>query len=168
MLRHLSACRIHVLTQADVHGARKAGGEYARDVDVLAYVIGFVVIFVGLAISIALHEIGHLVPAKLFGVRVGQYMIGFGKTLWSRRFGETEYGFKLLPLGGYISMAGMYPPSPKASARSGRAGSGFFRVMVQDARDANDETLEGAGERTFYRLPVWKRKIGRASCRERV
>ena len=47
---------------------------------------------VGLAVSIALHELGHLVPAKKFGVRVGQYMIGFGPTLWSRRIGETQYG----------------------------------------------------------------------------
>jgi membrane-associated protease RseP (regulator of RpoE activity) len=125
---------------------------------------------VGLAASIALHEIGHLVPAKMFGVRVGQYMIGFGPTLWSRRIGETEYGFKAIPLGGYISMAGMYPPSPKALAaqksgaaaaqRDGRAGGGFFATMVQDARAANDDTLEGEDDqRVFYRLSVWKRVV---------
>ncbi|HBS73600.1 MAG TPA: hypothetical protein DEB55_04335, partial [Microbacterium sp.] len=45
---------------------------------VIAFVIGFALLFVGLAVSIALHEIGHLMPAKRFGVRVGQYMIGFG------------------------------------------------------------------------------------------
>lgn len=125
---------------------------------VVFFIIGMAVILVGLAVSIALHEIGHLAPAKLFKVRVGQYMIGFGPTIWSRRFGETEYGFKLLPLGGYISMAGMYPPSPKGS-RSGRAGAGFFATMVQDARAANDETLGGSEERTFYALPTWKRII---------
>src|SRR5688572_18016807 len=125
---------------------------------------------VGLAVSIALHELGHLWPAKKFGVRVGQYMIGFGPTLWSRRIGETEYGFKAIPLGGYISMAGMYPPSPKAVAaqksgaanaqRTGRAGGGFFATMVQDARAANDETLAGEDdERVFYRLSVWKRVV---------
>ena len=85
-------------------------------VTVIAFLIGVVLLVVGLAVSIALHEIGHLVPAKKFGVRVGQYMIGFGPTLWSRRIGETEYGVKALPLGGYISMAGMYPPSPDATA----------------------------------------------------
>ncbi|MFT4218899.1 MAG: M50 family metallopeptidase [Microbacterium sp.] len=126
---------------------------------VLLFVVGIVVMIVGLAVSIALHELGHLWPAKRFGVRVGQYMIGFGPTLWSRRRGETEYGFKLLPLGGYISMAGMYPPSPRA-ARDGRAGGGFFATMVQDARAANDETLDGDDdERVFYRLPVHKRVI---------
>ncbi|MGP3535282.1 M50 family metallopeptidase [Microbacterium sp. RD1] len=133
---------------------------------VLLFVVGVVVLVIGLAISIALHEIGHLAPAKLFGVRVGQYMIGFGPTLWSRRVGETEYGVKALPVGGYISMAGMYPPSPKeraavaAGERPGRAGGGFFATMVQDARAANDETLEGDDDtRVFYRLPVWKRVI---------
>lgn len=135
-------------------------------VTVLLFVIGVVVLVVGLAVSIALHEIGHLVPAKRFGVRVGQYMIGFGPTLWSRRFGETEYGVKAIPLGGYISMAGMYPPSPRereaarAGERSGRAGGGFFATMVQDARTANDESLAGDDDRrVFYRLPVWKRVV---------
>ena len=68
------------------------------------------ILVVGLALSIGLHEIGHLVPAKKFGVKVGQYMIGFGPTLW-RQVGETEYGVKAIPLGGYISMAGMFPPA---------------------------------------------------------
>lgn len=125
---------------------------------VLAFIIGILIIVVGLAVSIALHELGHLLPAKKFGVRVGQYMIGFGPTLWSRRKGETEYGFKAIPLGGYISMAGMYPPSPKQ--RDGRAGGGFFAAMVQDARSANDETLLGDDDdRVFYKLPVWKRVV---------
>ncbi|QAY58679.1 RIP metalloprotease [Microbacterium protaetiae] len=127
---------------------------------VLAFVIGIVLMLVGLAVSIALHEMGHLLPAKKFGVRVGQYMIGFGPTVWSRRKGETEYGVKAIPLGGYISMAGMYPPSPKKAARPGRAGGGFFATMVEDARTANDETLQGDDDtRVFYRLPVYKRII---------
>jgi membrane-associated protease RseP (regulator of RpoE activity) len=128
-------------------------------VTALAFAIGVVLLVVGLAVSIALHELGHLVPAKRFGVRVGQYMIGFGPTLWSRRFGETEYGVKAIPLGGYISMAGMYPPSPDGPGASGRAAGGFFATMVQDARTANDETLAGAERRAFYELPVWQRVI---------
>ncbi|WP_394278255.1 M50 family metallopeptidase [Microbacterium sp.] len=126
---------------------------------VLAFVIGVLVLVVGLAVSIALHEIGHLAPAKAFGVRVGQYMIGFGPTLWSRRFGETEYGLKALPLGGFISMAGMYPPSP-VDADGGTRRARFFATMIQDARAVNDETLEGAGAgRAFYQLPVLKRIV---------
>ncbi len=133
--------------------------------EALAFVIGVVLLVVGLAVSIALHELGHLWPAKKFGVRVGQYMIGFGPTLWSRRIGETEYGVKAIPAGGYISMAGMYPPSPKELAaaasgqRSGRAGGGFFATMVQDARAANDETLQVDEDRVFYKLPVWQRVV---------
>jgi membrane-associated protease RseP (regulator of RpoE activity) len=127
-------------------------------VTAIAFLIGVLVLVVGLAVSIALHEMGHLLPAKIFGVRVGQYMIGFGPTLWSRRIGETEYGFKALPLGGFISMAGMYPPAPEGEQPSTRR-SRFFSTMVQDARDANAETLIGGDDRAFYRLPVWKRIV---------
>lgn len=126
---------------------------------VLLYILGIVIVAVGLAISIALHELGHLVPAKLFGVRVGQYMIGFGPTLWSRKFGETEYGFKAIPLGGYISMAGMFPPvKPGGKARS--SSTGFFQTMVQDARTVSADTVpDGEEHRTFYGLAIWKRII---------
>ena len=83
----------------------------------LAFVIGVAIIVVGLAVSIGLHEIGHLVPAKLFGVKVTQYMIGFGPTIWSKRKGETEYGVKAIPLGGYIAMIGMFPPGKGGAAK---------------------------------------------------
>ncbi|MEV8251007.1 M50 family metallopeptidase [Microbacterium sp. NPDC076768] len=123
--------------------------------EILLYLGGILFMLIGLGLSIGLHEVGHLVPAKLFGVRVGQYMIGFGPRLWSKRIGETEYGFKMLPVGGFISMSGMYP----ASKNTGPA-SGVFRSLIQDARSANDETIaEGAEDRVFYRLPVWKRVI---------
>lgn len=123
--------------------------------EILLYVGGILFMLLGLGLSIGLHEVGHLVPAKLFGVRVGQYMIGFGPRIWSKRFGETEYGFKLLPLGGFISMSGMYPASKDAGPARG-----LFRTLIQDARSANDETIaEGAEDRVFYRLPVWKRVI---------
>lgn len=125
----------------------------------LLFILGVVIILIGLALSIALHEIGHLVPAKLFGVKVTQYMIGFGKTLFSFRRGETQYGVKAIPLGGYISMIGMFPPG-----KDGRAGrnstTGFMQAMVQDARTASAETVAvGEEDRTFYRLPVWKRIV---------
>ncbi|WP_460800463.1 M50 family metallopeptidase [Microbacterium sp. GXF6406] len=122
--------------------------------ETLLYLAGILFMLVGLALSIGLHEIGHLVPAKLFGVRVGQYMIGFGPRIWSKKIGETEYGVKALPLGGFISMSGMYPASDGKPAR------GVFRTLVQDARSANDETiLAGDEERVFYRLPIFKRII---------
>ncbi len=125
----------------------------------LLYLLGVLIVLVGLMVSIGLHEIGHLVPAKLFGVRVGQYMIGFGKTLFSRRVGETEYGVKLIPLGGYISMAGMFPPARKGG-KPRTASTGFFDTMVNDARSAAHEGIPAGEEhRTFYRLPVLKRIV---------
>ncbi len=124
----------------------------------LAFIIGVVIIVIGLAVSIGLHEVGHLVPAKLFGVKVTQYMIGFGPTLWSRRRGETEYGVKAIPLGGYISMIGMFPPGK--GERVHADSTGFFRGLVQDARDSSTESITPGDEhRAFYRLPVWKRII---------
>ncbi|WP_201766208.1 M50 family metallopeptidase [Leifsonia xyli] len=126
---------------------------------VLLFILGVVIVLIGLAVSIALHEIGHLVPAKLFGVKVTQYMIGFGKTLFSFRRGETEYGVKAIPLGGYISMIGMFPPG-KEGGTGRNATTGFMQTMVQDARVASAETVKtGEEERTFYRLPVWKRIV---------
>lgn len=125
---------------------------------VLAFIVGVVIIVIGLAVSIGLHEIGHLVPAKLFGVKVTQYMIGFGPTIWSRKKGETEYGVKAIPLGGYISMIGMFPPAKGEQVHADS--TGFFRGLVQDARDSSSESITAGDEhRAFYLLPVWKRII---------
>lgn len=125
---------------------------------VLLYLLGILIILVGLAVSIGLHEIGHLIPAKKFGVKVGQYMIGFGPTLWSKNVGETEYGVKAIPLGGYISMAGMFPPA-KTGGRARTASTGLFDTLVQDARDSSAETVGDDEDRAFYRLPVAKRIV---------
>lgn len=123
------------------------------------YILGILVVLVGLAVSIGLHEIGHLLPAKLFGVRVSQYMIGFGPTIFSRKRGETEYGVKAIPLGGYISMAGMFPPG-KSESGSRTATTGVFQALVQDARTASADTLVDVDEsRAFYKLPVLKRVV---------
>lgn len=125
----------------------------------LLYILGVLILVVGLAVSIGLHEIGHLLPAKLFGVRVSQYMIGFGPTLFSRKRGETEYGLKAIPLGGYISMAGMFPPG-KSHDNSRSATTGVFQALVQDARESSADTLTDVDEsRAFYKLPVFKRII---------
>ena len=119
---------------------------------VLLFIVGVLVMLIGLGLSIALHELGHIVPAKLFGVHVGQYMIGFGPRLWSKKVGETEYGFRALPLGGFISIAGMYPPSSGKNPR-------LFATLVQDARAQNDETIDAAGGRTLYSQATWKRVV---------
>ena len=126
---------------------------------VLLYILGILIVLVGLAVSIGLHEVGHLLPAKKFGVRVSKYMIGFGPTVLSWRRGETEYGIKALPLGGYISMAGMFPPT-KPGGQGRTATTSVFDTLVQDARQASADTLVDVEEkRAFYRLPVPKRIV---------
>lgn len=107
---------------------------------------------IGLAVSIGIHELGHLIPAKLFGVRVKQYMIGFGPTIWSRRRGETEYGIKGIPLGGYISMIGMFPPE-----KTGKKAR-LFQSSIEQARAEHlGEISEADKGREFYRLSVPKK-----------
>ena len=125
----------------------------------LAFVLGVLFMATGVAASIALHEVGHLVPAKRFGVRVTQYMVGFGPTMWSRRRGETEYGVKVVPLGGYIRMIGMFPPRPGDKPGTVRASStGRFSQLVDEARAASlEEVRPGDEDRVFYRLSVPKK-----------
>ena len=126
---------------------------------VILFILGVVFVAVGIAVSIALHEVGHLVPAKLFKVRVTKYMIGFGPTLWSTKKGETEYGFKALPLGGYVSMIGMYPPN-KDDGSVRPSSTGMFQTLASEARSmAHEDVGPGDENRVFYRLPVWKKII---------
>jgi membrane-associated protease RseP (regulator of RpoE activity) len=124
----------------------------------LMMILGIVVFAVGLLISIAWHELGHLSTAKMFGIRVPQYMVGFGPTVWSRKKGETEYGIKAIPLGGYIRMIGMFPPGPdgRVEARS----TSPWRGMIEDAREQSFEELQpGDEKRLFYTRAPWKRVI---------
>ncbi|GAA0914373.1 site-2 protease family protein [Nonomuraea longicatena] len=124
-------------------------------------IAGIVLFLLGLAASIALHELGHLVPAKLFGVRVTQYMVGFGPTMWSRRKGETEYGVKWIPMGGYIRMIGMLPPrAGDEPGRLRRTSTGPFQGLVDSARDlAQEEVRPGDEDRVFYRKKWWQKVI---------
>lgn len=125
-------------------------------IDILWYIGGIVLIGLGIGFSIGWHELGHLLPAKLFGIKVPKYMIGFGPTLLSRKRGETEYGIKAIPLGGYITMIGMYPPAKPGA----KVGKGFFAESIQAAREAHSENVTEADKnRMFYQLPVYKRMI---------
>ena len=113
----------------------------------IAYIIGVLVVALGVGLSIALHEIGHLVPAKRFGVKVTQYMVGFGPTVWSRHKGETEYGVKAIPLGGYIRMIGMFPPKADGTRRPDRPTSGPRRRVPRSPtprwRSGSPPTVRG-------------------------
>lgn len=153
----------------------------------LLFTLGVLFVIVGLAVSIGLHEFGHLIPAKLFKVRVPKYAIGFGPKIFSKRKGETEYSIRALPLGGFITMIGMYPPmhdkeylaakkakesqgdnvdSDKAESNDNDANvtvshsTGLFQQLSQDTRiAATEEVQPGDENRMFYKLPAWKKII---------
>src|SRR5499426_1265044 len=99
--------------------------------------IGWVIFLVALLFSVMLHETGHFLTAKAFGMKVTRYFVGFGPTLWSFRRGETEYGVKAIPLGGFVKIVGMTP---------------------QD-----DDVKPEDEPRAMWRFPVWKRTIVMAS-----
>jgi len=123
----------------------------------MAAAIGVLIFIVGLLVSIALHEVGHMVPAKKFGVRVSEYFVGFGPTLWSRKGKETEYGFKAIPLGGYVKLVGMIPPEDAVKPVRGH---GRIAQVIADARSASvDEVLDGEDHRAFYHLTWWRKVI---------
>jgi membrane-associated protease RseP (regulator of RpoE activity) len=122
-------------------------------------VIGIVIFFLGILFSVAWHELGHFTTAKWFGIKVPEFMVGFGRTIWSRKVGETEFGLKAVPLGGYIRMIGMIPPAKgQTLGRSRRTGP--FQGLIDDARrqSAMDVLPEDA-DRQFYLRAPWKRII---------
>ncbi len=124
----------------------------------LIAILGAVVFFLGVLASVALHELGHMLPAKLFNVRVTQYMIGFGKTIWSRKKGETEYGLKIFPFGGFVRMIGMFPPAKDGRLRN--SSTGPFQTLIEEARTASaEETPEGQEHRLFYTKKSWQKII---------
>ncbi|WP_028658907.1 M50 family metallopeptidase [Nocardioides insulae] len=137
----------------------------------LLYALGVLVFVVALLASIGLHELGHMIPAKKFGAKVSRYFIGFGPTLWSRTKGETEYGVKAIPLGGYVKIVGMLPPVPDQVAEFDAEGNprpqrvrdfntGMFTSLIADARQAEWDLVEPEDEdRLFYKLPWWKKAI---------
>jgi membrane-associated protease RseP (regulator of RpoE activity) len=124
--------------------------------ETLLYIVGILIIVVGLAISIGLHEFGHLIPAKVFGVRVPNWAIGFGPKLVSKKIGETEYSIRAIPLGGFITLIGMYPPAKPGKDDSKRWCGGAIKA----AREAHQEHVEPGDEnRMFYQLSAWKRIV---------
>lgn len=117
----------------------------------IAVAVGF---FLALMACVALHEVGHMVPAKLFGVRVPKYFVGFGKTLWSTRRGETEYGLKIFPLGGFVQLLGMYPPR-RPDARESR-----LQRLADEARAVEWEDISpGDRGRLFYEQSTPKKIV---------
>ena len=95
-------------------------------------VLGWLIFLVALLVSVMLHETGHFVTAKAFGMKCTRYFVGFGPTIWSTQRGETEYGIKALPFGGFVKITGM---------------------------TSIDEVDEEDEQRSFRRAPGWQRLI---------
>lgn len=98
----------------------------------MSYAFGVFIFAVGILVSVCLHEAGHLLTAKRFGMKATHYFAGFGPTVWSFRRGETEYGLKAIPAGGFVKIIGMTPL---------------------------EEVPEADRERAFWRYPLWQRTI---------
>jgi len=132
--------------------------------NLLIYIGGAVAFFALVMASIALHEVGHLVPGKLFNVKITEYFVGFGRTLWSRRRGETEFGVKAVPVGGYVRLLGMFPPAKDRPDQVRAYSTGPFRALADNARAAEWSTIKPEDNgRLFYQKPFWQKLIIMAS-----
>jgi len=74
--------------------------------------MGIVVALLVLSLLIFFHELGHFLAARLFGVHVEVFSIGFGKRLWTKKIGQTEWSLSAIPLGGYVKMKGQDDSDP--------------------------------------------------------
>jgi membrane-associated protease RseP (regulator of RpoE activity) len=89
-------------------------------------------------------------------MRVPQFFVGFGPTVWSKRRGETEYGIKAVPLGGYIRIVGMIPPAEEGESKRATR----MRSFIAEVRGAAlNDVLPSDGDRVFYKKPWWQRVI---------
>ncbi len=99
----------------------------------MSFLLGVAIFVVALLASIMLHEWGHFATAKLFGMKATQFFVGFGRTIWSRQKGETEYGIKAIPAGGFVKIVGMTDledVDPADEPRSFRNQPGWERIIV--------------------------------------
>jgi len=94
--------------------------------------MSWLLVFLGFSLLIVLHEAGHFFAAKATGMRVERFFLFFGPTIWSFKRGETEYGIKSIPIGGYVKITGMNP---------------------------EEEVPPEHEERAYHRQPVWKRIV---------
>lgn len=122
------------------------------------WLIGIIILIVGVLVSVALHELGHLLPAKKFGTAVPEYWIGFGPKIWSTQRNGTTYGIKAILLGGYVKILGMFPPprpGQKTMRRSGRL------TLAEEARLASEEEIAKARQEGVTGVPFYKLSTGK-------
>src|SRR2546423_8025185 len=122
-----------------------------------------IVLFVFIILTvIVVHEAGHFTFAKLFRIKVQEFFVGFGPRLWSFRRGETEYGVKALPLGGYVRIAGMNPledVSPEEYPRTFGAKPAWQRALVIVGGPATHFVI------AFVLFALWLGLVGRPAHR---
>lgn len=117
--------------------------------------IGIAVVVVGLLLSIGLHELGHMLPAKKFGVPVPVFSLGFGPKLLEKRWGSTLYRLSAIPLGGYVRISGMFAPARPGTPTTNKRGE---LTLAEEARRSSAEEMpEGMEEHAFYRLSAPKK-----------
>lgn len=83
--------------------------------------LGIMAFVLALLISVMFHELGHFLTARKFGMRVSEFFVGFGRRIWSITRGETEYGIKAIPAGGYCRIEGMTPTDQMPAGEENRA-----------------------------------------------
>ncbi|MGY1733974.1 M50 family metallopeptidase [Geodermatophilus sp. SYSU D01045] len=136
--------------------ARPRRSRRRPELSILLTVLGIVAFAVGLLFSIGFHEYGHFYWARKFGMRVPQFMVGFGPTVFSRTRGETEYGIKAVPLGGYIRIVGMIPPAEEGESKRATR----MRTFIAEVRgQALDDVRPSDAGRVFYAKPWWQRVV---------
>jgi membrane-associated protease RseP (regulator of RpoE activity) len=100
-------------------------------------IIGILGFVVALLLSVMIHEFGHFLTAKRFGMKVSEFFLGFGTRIWSTKRGETEFGLKAIPAGGYCKIEGMVPGDVMPEGEESRA---FYR-----AKSSHKLIVLGAG-----------------------
>ncbi|MEY4498242.1 MAG: hypothetical protein RJA40_347 [Actinomycetota bacterium] len=88
-------------------------------------IIGILAFVFALLFSVMVHEFGHYLTARRYGMRVSEFFLGFGTRIWSRKRGETEFGIKAIPAGGYCRIEGMTPQDEMPEGEADRA---FYRA----------------------------------------
>jgi membrane-associated protease RseP (regulator of RpoE activity) len=101
------------------------------------HIIGILAFVIALLFSVMVHEFGHYLTARHYGMKVSEFFLGFGKRLWSTRRGETEFGIKAIPAGGYCRIEGMAPNDEMPAGEENRA---FYK-----ASSAKKLVVLGAG-----------------------
>lgn len=84
-------------------------------------ILGMLAFVVALLLSVMVHEFGHYITARKYGMWVSEFFVGFGKRIWSVQRGETEFGVKAIPAGGYCKIEGMAPNDEMPEGEEGRA-----------------------------------------------